>query len=173
MRHIIAKSLTFLLFVGCLLPISAQATYGSIEKFIVVPYSKTTPAFPKLITDYKLSKVKHQQSVRVFKGDAWVIPIPEFDPSQNGAASMSCQQMVWVLRWRSNYPEIIIQVSTGMTDGGHYSRVSKTYAGGAGYLSGPSCQIPALRFGKTLNGNESTLEDVNYEYEIWKYAPRI
>ena len=136
----------------------------------VVPYLESTPAFPESIANYELTQVSNSQSIRIFQEDGWVVPIPELDPVSDGGASMSCEPQIWVLRWRSDNPDVTIQVSTGITDFG-YSRVSKIFTGGAGYLASPTCQVPAFKFGKSDIG--ATLVEVNFEYEIWSYKPTI
>ena len=138
-----------------------------LVKNIAVSYSKKTPSFPKSVKDYKLMKKNGYEFVRVFSNSPWVVPISEFDPEQNGGATMSCQPYYWVLRWRSNNQDVTIRASAGLTDYGKYDRVYKTVEGGAGYMEGYSCTVPAFKFGRVLNGNRSNLTDVNFEYQLW------
>jgi hypothetical protein len=145
----------------------------SPSKDIVVSYSKSVPNFPKSVANYKLVIQEPYARLRVFQGDKkWSIPIQEFDPDQGGSATMSCDPFFWVLRWRSNNPDVQVKISRGITDFG-FEPISKVKSGGAGYSSGYSCSIPAFKFSKTLKGNKSNLVDINFEYQIWEYKPRI
>jgi len=138
-----------------------------------VPYAKTTPEFPKQIPNYVLEEQTRPEPIRLFKGDKWVVPIKRFDPTRGGAATMSCQPFYWVLRWRSNNPDVTLRATAGMTDGGQFAKISPAAQGGAGYLEGRSCVSPAFKFGRGLRGNESNLVGVNFEYQIWKSQPKI
>ena len=150
-----------------------NANADSLVKNVTVPYSKSVPNFPKSVKDYKLYIQEPYSRVRIFQGDKkWVVPIPEFDPEQNGSASMSCEPYFWVLRWRSNNPDVLVQIATGITDFG-FDPLGKAKSGGGGYSSGYSCSVPAFKFHKTLKNNKSNLVDVNFEYQIWQYKPRI
>lgn len=149
------------------------ANADSLVKDIVVTYNKSVPNFPKTVKNYKLYTQQPYASVRIFEGDKkWVVPISEFDPDQNGSATMSCEPYFWVLRWRSNNPEVLIQIAKGITDFG-FDPIGRVKSGSAGYSSGYSCSIPAFKFHKTLKNNQSNLVDVNFEYQIWQYKPRI
>ena len=143
---------------------------------LAVTYNKSVPDFPKSIKNYKLQKKSQVSSIRVFQSDKnWNVPIPQFDPTQNGGATMSCQPFFWILRWRTNDPKIAIQATRGLTDNG-FEPTEKFLEGGAGYESGSSCEVPALRFGKTTypaKKGVTLLVDVNFEYEIWSYNPKI
>lgn len=136
------------------------------------PYKVTAPKFPKFVKNYVLFQYKKNISIRLFQEDNWVVPIKMFDPSQDGGATMSCQPYFWAIRWRSNNPDITIRATMGITDSG-FSSVSKSAEGGTGFLSGQSCLAPGFKFGRAINGNQGNLVDVNYEYQLWKYRPKI
>jgi hypothetical protein len=152
------------------------ARADSLTKNIAVSYSKSVPAFPKTVKNYKLQEKSSVSSERVFEGDKnWTVPISQFDPRQNGGASMSCEPFFWVLRWRSNDPKMTIQATRGITDFG-FDPTQKFVEGGAGYASAYGCEVPAFRFGRTTyphKNNVSYLVDVNFEYQIWVYNPKI
>ena len=163
----------FVLIPGLLVGAQNQANADSLVKNIAVPYKKSVPAFPKSVKNYKLQKRASVSSVRVFQWEKkWTVPIPQFDPTQNGGASMSCQPFYWVLRWRSNDSNISIQATRGITDSG-FAPTERYLEGGAGYDSGFGCEVPGLRFGKTSYKDENNLVDINFEYEIWTYNPKI
>jgi hypothetical protein len=171
-KTVLTVTLIQALAFGYLNPASAD----SMIKSIAVPYSKSVPNFPKTVKNYKLQKKSGVESVRVFEGDKqWTVPISQFDPMQNGGASMSCQPFYWVLRWRSNDPKMLIQATSGITDNG-FDPTGKYIQGGAGFQSGFGCEVPAVRFGSTsYSGKKGVtyLVDVNFEYEIWVYSPKI
>lgn len=162
---------------GCSSSPSTQEDTGlqnePLVKNIAVLYSEDIPNFPTSVTDYRLDVEKEYDYIRVFSESKWLVPIVEFDPKSDGGASMSCQPYFWILRWRSNNPGVTILASAGLTDFGKYNRVYKPVEGGAGYMEGYSCVVPAFKFGKALNGNKSNLVDVNFEYQIWEYRPKI
>jgi hypothetical protein len=171
-KTVLTITLIQVLAIGPLNPASAD----SLLKSIAVPYSKSVPNFPKTIKNYKLQKKAAVDSIRVFQGDKeWRVPIPQFDPIRNGGASMSCQPFYWVLRWRTNDPKMTIQATIGITDDG-FDPTAKYLEGGAGYQSGFGCEVPALRFGSTTYSGKNGvtyLVDVNFEYQIWTYNPKI
>ncbi len=157
----------------CATLFSIQPTIAdSNQKNLVVSYKKSTPNFPSKVSNYKLTMKSSPDSVRIFKGDDWVVPIPQFDPNSNGGASMSCDPYFWILRWRSNNPNVLIRITKGMTDFG-FEPIEKVVTGGAGYASDYSCKVPAIKFGKVLGKDKSNLVDVNFEYEIWTKRIKI
>lgn len=160
------------LLISALTPIVSNADQ-MLKKNIAVAYDKQTPSFPKSISSYRLKKKASYDYVRIFSDSSWTVPIQEFDPNQNGGATMSCQPYFWVIRWRSNNPDVTIAASAGITDGGEFDSIYKSVIGGAGYMEGFSCVVPAFKFGKTLNRNKANLVDVNFEYQIWEYKPKI
>jgi hypothetical protein len=152
--------------------IATSATADSNQKNVALPYNKTVSGFPRTIKNYKLTKLKPFSSYRIFQGEKWAVPIPEFDPERNGGATMSCDPFFWILRWRSNNPTVILKVTKGMTDFG-FEPTDKVVTGGAGYISDYSCKVPGFKFGNDLGGKGSTLVDLNMEYQIWSYNPKI
>lgn len=163
-------SLILLLFISLAIPTNAKPRLSVNSTF---PYSQAVPDFPKKVIDYSLIKKRGYDYVRVFAESKWVVPIEEFDPERNGGATMSCQPYYWVIRWRSNNPDVEILATTGITDFDKFDRVTKIKRGGAGVMSGYSCLVPAFKFGGALNGNRSNLVDVNFEYRLWEYRPKI
>ena len=135
-------------------------------------YENEIPDFPLSVKDYVLQKQSKQDNLRLFEGDDWKVPILEFNPEMGGGASMSCQPFYWILRWRSDNSDVSILASTGMTDG-PYDPFDEIVTGGVGISEGFSCAVPALKFDKALNGSEGNLVDVNFEYQIWEYKPKI
>jgi hypothetical protein len=163
-----------LTLVGTLfLTLIPSANADTYQKNTVVTYNKTASTFPKSVKNYKLSGTAPANSKRIFEGDDWVVPIPGFDPEQGNGATMSCQPYFWVIRWRSANPDVTIQVSKGITDGGQFDAVTKAINGGAGYVSDYSCLAPAFKFGKSIKNTGANLVDVNFEYQIWEYKPKI
>lgn len=163
-------SVVILLLVSISIPTSAKS---SLSTNLTYPYSKKVPDFPQKVKNYSLIKKQGYDYVRVFSESKWVVPIEEFDPERNGGATMSCQPYYWVLRWRSNNPDVEILTSTGITDSNDFDRVTKIKRGGAGLMSGYSCLVPAFKFAGTINRNQSNLVDVNFEYRLWEYKPKI
>ena len=139
----------------------------SNQKNLVVSYSKSTPGFPRKVANYQLTMKSVPDTVRIFQGDNWVVPIPELDQ-----ATMSCDPYFWVLRWRSDNPNVLIRITKGMTDFG-FEPIEKVVTGSAGYASDYSCKVPGIKFGKVLAKNKSNLVDVNFEYEIWTKKIKI
>jgi hypothetical protein len=166
-------SILFTLVISLIYSPSYYANADSLVKDIVVSYNKSVPNFPKTVKNYKLHNQVPYSSVRIFQGDKkWIVPISEFDPEGDGSATMSCEPYFWILRWRSNNSDVLIQISKGITDFG-FDPIGKPKSGGAGYSSGYSCSVPGFKFDKTLKGNKSNLVDVNFEYQIWEYKPKI
>jgi hypothetical protein len=139
---------------------------------LVFPYTEDVPEFPVQIESYSLKTQEGYQATRLFENDDWIVAIPEFNPETGGSATMSCQPFYWVIRWRSNNPDVEIQVSTGLTDG-PYDPSDNIEFGGAGVSEGFSCFVPAFKFGRGINGNPANLVDLNFEYQIWEYRPKI
>ena len=145
---------------------------NSLSRNLAWSYEKEVPAFPLSVTNYVLKIQKPQDVVRLFEGGSWIVPIEEFNPDMDGGATMSCQPFYWIIRWRSNNPDVEIKVSTGMTDG-PYEPFDEIVTGGAGISEGFSCVVPAYQFGQAINGNKSNLVDVNFEYQLWESKPKI
>ena len=152
-----------------------QSDRNELYRNDTFPYSEKAPEFPESIPDYVLADSYGYDYVRLFSESSWEVPIKELDPKRNGGASMSCQPFYWVIRWRSNNPDVIIKTAIGLTDYGKFDKLSssKTPSGGAGYIEGSSCVVPGFRFDRAINGNRSNLVDLNFEYQIWEYKPKI
>lgn len=127
-----------------------------------ISWAKKVPAFPRSIRGYALDSQSAQLETRIFQGDDW----EPLRPLNQGLANR-CDSWIWVVRWRSRNPDVVLKTSlldTALPPPYSGWRVSK---GGAGYMYGNACASPGLRFGRTLNGNRSNLVDVDYEFQIW------
>ncbi len=142
------------------------------DSMMASDFSNETPLFPTAVVDYQLENQVRQDSYagfRLFYPDDWKTP-SEFE---SGTMVNGCEQTYWVMRWRSNNPDVIFTTTVGFTVGSDAYTGGTTASGGAGYISGFACDAPFFKFKKTLNGNKSNLADINYELEFWKYKPGI
>ena len=96
-------------------------------------------------------------SIRVFEGDNWV-GLADFPNSSNG-----CSSGRFMVRWRSNNPDVVVTASLGYGD----SLIENPKSGIQGYLLGSNCHRPLFKFSHAKNGNSSTLVDVYYEVRFW------
>ena len=79
-----------------------------------------------------------------------------------------CSDGVFMLRWRSANPDVLIATALGY----HYSGVIfDTKTGTFGYMQGHNCEEPLFKFAGTLNGNIANLVDIYYELKFWQAAP--
>lgn len=83
----------------------------------------------------------------------------EFPDTQN-----SCGKGLFILRWRTDNPDVSIASST------EFGRTvpSAQKAGKKGYIIGSNCHRPLFGFGKVEGRNGSNLVDVTYEVRFWK-----
>lgn len=137
---------------------------GSNEVFA---YSKEVPLFPKAVEDYELVTQSDKEELQVTP-DLWSTP----DKDGLSYEVLSCKPYFWIIRWRSQTEQVEVFVSSGIHTEG-YVPLGEVKKGGAGISSGRSCIVPAFKFGKALNGNNSNTTDINYEYQIWEYSPKI
>ena len=150
------------------------------------------PDFPTKIKDYVLDRSVENQSIRIFEGLSWT---PFLTPYRGGN-TMSCKPEIWVIRWRSQNPDVRIDISQtnggfewgDPTDGngeritdGSFDEDSDWVAfyepdsfrtGSAGYESGQSCSQPVFRWNSNPAGN-ANLADISFEYQIWTYKQEI
>ena len=173
--RLVTASLTAAL-IFCLTPWMASATSGASIAASVIPtpsnsttlgsvrsiaYSQAVPAFPAAVSGYRLRGKKQQSEIRLFQGDGWQALSPMDQSIQD------CGAGIWIVRWRSANPDVLITAALGDTALPGFSRVGATSTGNAGYMVGRSCVSPGLRFAKAIINNGSNLVDVDYEYEIW------
>lgn len=150
------------------------------------------PDFPTKIKDYVLDQTVENETIRVFEGESWR---PFLTPYRDGN-TMSCQPEIWVVRWRSQNPNVKLQISGAyggfevgnptdsfgepITDGSFdqdsdwvaFYEPEKFITGSAGYESGQSCYQPLIKWDSNSAGN-ANLVDISFEYQIWKYKQEI
>ncbi len=143
------------------------------------PAGKTAIAMPDSIDGYKRSSDPGDPSksgeLRVFQGSGSSGNAPQIIP--NFPSTMNhCADMAWTLRWRSLNPDVAV-IAFGTA--GFMAKNQPVFeptegmpeAATSGYLSGYNCEQPAFKFGEALNGNQSTLTDVVYEWMSWAPTP--
>ena len=99
-------------------------------------------------------------SIRVFSGEGWTNLYPPFPKTMNG-----CHKGWYVVRWRSQNPNVIIESATGY-HGDIRMRQSVAPPATKGIMQGSNCTEPLFKFSRTKNGNSSTLTDVVYEIKF-------
>lgn len=136
----------------------------------IVTSSETIPPFPSALIGYRATDNKDywdrpcstKGSTRIFEGNDWE-PIPDFPLTMN-----HCSDGVFMIRWRSANPDVLIAAATGY----HYSGVIfETKAGTFGYMQGTNCEEPLFKFAGALNGSTANLVDIYYELKFWQAAP--
>ena len=137
---------------------------GSNEVFA---YTEEVPLFPKVVEDYELVTQSNKEELQV-NPDLWSTP----DKDGLSYEVLSCKPYFWIIRWRSQTEQVEVFVSSGIHTEG-YVPLGEVKKGGAGMSTGRSCIVPAFKFGRALNGNDSNMTYVNYEYQIWEYSPKI
>jgi hypothetical protein len=133
--------------------------------------SSKLPSFPQSITDYRLVsnfRVDGYAEFRLFEGDDYLLPQYFVE---NGT-TMSCQPKIWIMKWRSDNPDVELKVSGIDVPIGN-EPIGEPTTGSAGYISGNSCIAPGFKFFRAINQNESNLVDVIYELQIWEYEPQL
>jgi len=133
----------------------------------VFAYPEEVPLFPKAVEDYALVKQSDKEELQVTP-DLWSTP----DKDGLSYEVLSCKPYFWIIRWRSQTEQVEVLVSSGIHTEG-YVPLGEVKKGGAGISSGRSCIVPAFKFGRALNGNNSNMIYINYEYQIWDYSPKI
>ena len=152
------------------------------------------PAFPAAIKDYVLRTTVEAESIRIFEGDRWLPFLTEY----RAGNSMSCEPEIWVVRWRTNNPDVKVRMSGtyGGFDVGdptdlygdpitnddfneetdwvafYEPEAGEWTTGNAGYIAGPSCGQPIMQWDSNPAGN-ANLSDVYFEYQLWEYKPKI
>ena len=161
---------------------------------ISFPSECEVPAFPTTIKDYVLTKSVEAERIRIFEGDRWLPFLTEY----RAGNSMSCEPEIWVVRWRTNNPDVQVRMS-GTYGGFDVGDPTDLYGdpitnddfneetdwvafyepeegewttGNAGYIAGPSCGQPIMQWDSNPAGN-ANLSDVYFEYQLWEYKPKI
>jgi hypothetical protein len=134
--------------------------------------SEAIPSFPARLSGFRSEPGKDfwdkpfrtKSTLRVFQGSGWS-QIRDFPKSMN-----ACGAGRFMLRWRSSNLDVLVEAATG-----YFGDVrvinSQVMSASYGYMQGTNCEEPLFRFGKTLNGNQSTLVDIYYELMFWQAAP--
>ena len=137
------------------------------ESMMATDSSNELPGFPTAIVDYVLSEVISSADLWQLRlyGEEWQTP----DYFENGTQMNSCNDVFWVIRWRSESGSEI-KSAGGYIDNETNVFTEKTAQGGAGYMSGFACEAPFLI---SANAPTNILEDINYELQIWTYKPGI
>jgi len=137
------------------------------ESMMATDFSNELPGFPTAIVDYELSEVITSADLWQLRlyGEFWQTP----DYFENGTQMNSCNDVYWVIRWRSESGSEI-KSAGGYIDNETHVFTDNTAQGGAGYMSGFACDAPFLI---SANAPTNILEDINYELQIWTYKPGI
>jgi hypothetical protein len=133
--------------------------------------SEAIPPFPRELSGFRSEDGKDfwgkpfsvTGTMRVFQGNGW-LGIPNFPSTMNG-----CSSGFFMIRWRSDSPDVPVQSSVRYSAKIAGSGGIKT--GGFGYMSGTNCDQPMFNFGEVRNRNGATLVDVHYELKFWQAAP--
>lgn len=143
---------------------------------ISIPYESKVQDFPDSLKDYRLLKESLRGKMRVFQSEGEDIYFDVFPELNRYTGKMSCEPYYWMVRWRSNNPDVTLFVGTSSRD---YEAAEEIFwhegpfEGGAGFVEGYSCVAPYIAFGSALNGSGANLVDVNYEIRIWEHFPEI
>lgn len=138
-----------------------------LSRLVEVPGGDAVPPFPTSLTNYRLTAPPASDVIRVFQGQGWVMALPNImtnDCAEGG---------YWVLRWKVSNPDVRVTITTGLSDAGTFSPVGTSLTGSTGYAFGFTCTIPGFSFASAVNGNQANLTDINVEFELWDYKPKI
>ena len=141
------------------IPVDPYAGIGSVRS---LPFSQAVPAFPTSVPGYRLKGKKQRSEVRLFEGAKWEA-LPPMDQGMAG----HCDIAIWVVRWRSRNPNVIVAAALGDTAFPGFNRIGKPSTGGAGYITGNACVSPGLKIWADPGHEGDILIDVDYEYQIW------
>lgn len=134
--------------------------------------SEAIPLFPNTLDGFRSKDDKDfwgkpfstKGTIRVFQGKDWE-GIWKFPNTMNG-----CSSGVFMIRWRSAYPDVRVQTSA-VNNAAVASRFA-TKPGAFGYMSGTNCDQPMFKFAEALNRSKgTTLVDIYYELKFWQAAP--
>lgn len=133
---------------------------------LTVPYLSQVPEFPAALEGYRVAS-RGSETVRVFEWGGWKAAFPY----QWG---LNCTAEFWIVRWRSQSSAVEVRASVGTDlDPTRFNAVQQSGVGGAGYIAGGSCVMPALKFERIVSGRDGSLVDVDVEYEVWSYTGKI
>lgn len=138
------------------------------ESMMATEYSNELPGFPTAIVDYELEETINSADfwqLRLY-GEDWQTP----DYFEDGTQMNSCNDMFWILRWRTENENGKIKTASGYIDSQINVFEDETAVGAAGYFSGFGCTAPFL-----IPADAPTFEmqDINYELQIWGYKPGL
>lgn len=76
---------------------------------------------------------------------------------------------MFMIRWRSANPEVVIASTLGYSSEYANKGAIKITPkiGSFGYMLGTNCEQPLFKFSAPRNGNESNLVDIYYELKFW------
>ncbi|NBO09130.1 MAG: hypothetical protein EBU43_07055 [Actinobacteria bacterium] len=165
-------------------PSTAKSTAPAIAAdgtgMVAFNHEESSPSFPTAIPNYVLEETQSNLKIRIFQGEDWT---PFLERYREGN-TMSCEPEIWIVRWRSNNPGITIQSGMTFASGEFGYDEERNWmglapveengtkiVGGTGYIGGASCSSPVFKWG--TDDGSATLADVYYEYQIWKYKPKI
>lgn len=148
----------------------AEAEWPEHPGIYIAASSEAIPRFPKALSGYRASGKKDywdrpfatRGTIRIFAGNDWE-PISDFPLTMN-----HCSDGVFMIRWRSANPEVLIATALGYH---YFGKIYATKTGTFGYMQGSNCEEPLFKFAGALNGNEANLVDVYYELKFWQAAP--
>ena len=131
--------------------------------------SNNIPLFPRKLNGYIAKKDqdfwgKPFQSRGMISGfsGAMLARNSKLPNTMNG-----CSSGIFMIRWRSAYPEILVEFSVRYS--AENSAAIKT--GAFGYMMGSNCEQPLFSFDQSVDGNGSNLVDIYYELKFWQAAP--
>ncbi len=83
-----------------------------------------------------------------------------------------CDSGMFMVRWRTGYPDIHVSSILGYYDGTVTSRMeARAKTGSFGYMQGTNCEQPMFKFAGARKGNGATLVNIYYELKFWQAAP--
>jgi hypothetical protein len=149
---------------------TSRPSWPQEQGVFIADSSEAIPPFPGTLSGYRSEENKDfwgntftsRGTLRIFDSDGWA-GILDFPDTQN-----SCSAGVFMIRWRSAYPDVRIASTVGYSPDVTYEEAK---IGSFGYMSGNNCEQPLFRFADTPNGSETTLVDIYYELRFWQAAP--
>ena len=134
------------------------------------PTSTDIPPFPASIDGYDLSGPVQTEEIRVFEPD-YATPL-SFESHGN-----SCGHQMWVARWRSLNPDVLLRGAAFLYDADEVVYPTKDIDSHTpsryGYISGFACERPVVIWGAVTNGNGSNLVDVTVEWQYYNFDASV
>jgi hypothetical protein len=134
------------------------------------PTSTDIPPFPASIDGYDLSGPVQTEEIRVFEPD-YATPLA-FESHPN-----SCGHQMWVARWRSLNPDVLLRGAAFLYDADEVMYPTTDISSHApslyGYISGFGCERPVVIWGTVTNGNGSNLVDVTVEWQYYDFDASV